>query len=753
MRIGPLIFAILVLVLATTSGAIMYTSFSAAREQIREEVQRSFEQSRVSALSAFWDEMTFLSSTVDLVSRDRNLGDLVRNGNWETTEEYLYDALLGVSDRLDLLLILDANGRVVGNAGSSIDGVDVIARQTLPYLNVKSWFSVGETEKSLVRVVPIIYQKTGQVVGHLIYGISLWGNIRFANDIRRVTGSDRVELKVDGIFQASAPVSRQSILLQPGGGLAAYAKNTVIELGEHTIAFIAPLRFSQAALIEVVFMSDDTAFKGLAASFKRSLTIQFVVVLVGSTVVLALLMWLVVNPARKMSRYAMSVVEGGAEVAFEPSMIEEFNTMGRVVNGVFKDLQRSNFDLTELKDSLQDRIDRRTASLRAEVEIRRQAESDLRKLALAVEQSPTMIFITDLNGFVEYINAQFCELTQYEADEVIGQEASILRSPDTPQDVYEDMWTTVFKGQEWRAEIRVRKKDDGEFWSNASVAPVSDAAGNITHFVAMHEDISERKQAEQQMREAKRTAELANRAKSELMANMSHELRTPLNAILGFSSTMQTKIFGPLGHEKYDDYVGYIFDSGSHLLDLINDILDVSAIEAGKFELHEEAIDLALICDSCQQIIQSRVDDGGVILVWPNCDGLPQVLVDVRRMKQILLNLLSNAVKFTPRDGRITCGAHVDESGFVITVADTGIGMDADGILKAMSQFGQVDSSLSRKHDGTGLGLPLTKSLVELHGGTFVISSQKHVGTKITITLPRNRILAVEGVGEFTHSA
>jgi len=746
MRIGPLIFAILVFVLASTNGAIMYTSYVSAREQLRNEIQRSFEQAHKSTLNTFWDELNFLSSAVELVSRNGDLGEYVKNAEWDDAESFLYEGLQSVSDRMGVLLIFDMGGRVVGNAGQFVGDIDLVAGQIRPFINVKLWVAVGETDTALVQSVPIVFHKTGQVVGHLVYGVSLHGNLRLANEIQRTTGIDHVELFANDILQISAPLVRESTLFAAQGALRAFKHDTVTEAGGEHIAYLTSLSFSDAAVVDAAFIIDDTSFGNLASSFKDDITIHFIVVLVGSASVFLLLMWLVINPAKRMSRYALSVVGEGDLVEFEPSRVAEFNTMGTAVERVFKEQQRANESLTDLKNSLQQKVEQRTASLQGEVEMRALAEMELRKLVQAVEQSPTMIFITDLDGRIEYVNAMFTDITGYTREEAIGRRSDILKSPDTPKEVHADLWKTIMNGAEWRSEIKDRRKDGSHFWAYASIAPVHDLDGNMTHFVAMHEDITERKLAEEHMRDAKHTAELANRAKTELMANMSHELRTPLNAILGFSSTMQEGIFGPLGNEKYVEYVGFIHNSGAHLLELINDILDVSAIEAGKLALHEEAVRLSDICEACQQIIQSRVDEGGLVLQWPDRTNMPTLMLDARRMKQILLNLLSNAVKFTPRGGRIICTAKREKDGFVISVEDTGIGMDEEGLAKAMMQFGQVDSSLARKHDGSGLGLPLTKSLVELHGGTFEMGSQQNKGTIITMTLPLSRVLDEQGL-------
>ncbi|HXZ00608.1 MAG TPA: PAS-domain containing protein [Stellaceae bacterium] len=255
-------------------------------------------------------------------------------------------------------------------------------------------------------------------------------------------------------------------------------------------------------------------------------------------------------------------------------------------------------------------------------------------------------------------------------------------------------------------------------------------------------DITERKRVEGDLRRAKDEAELASRSKTEFLANMSHELRTPLNAIIGFSDILMGQIFGPLGDTRYGDYARDIRDSGLHLLNLINDVLDVSKVEFGKVELIEETVDVAAVVESCARLMRDRADTAGIRLVQELPPGLPQLQADSRRLKQILLNLLSNAVKFTPSGGRVTirAGQHATD-GFRLTVEDTGIGIAQQDLEKAMRPFGQIDSRLARKYQGTGLGLPLARSMAELHGGKLELDSAPGQGTIATIWLPPSRIL------------
>ena len=387
-----------------------------------------------------------------------------------------------------------------------------------------------------------------------------------------------------------------------------------------------------------------------------------------------------------------------------------------------------------------------STNITAEVEAAQKiakAEGELRVLSSAVEQNPSMVFITDPNGTILYVNDKFTEITGYSRQDAIGRNPRLLKSVDTPGEIHTEMWDTLLSGQVWRGEIKDVRKNGTTFWAYATLAPVKDADGYISHYVATHEDITERKEAEKRLRIATEEAQLANRAKSELMANMSHELRTPLNAIIGFSDSMLSNVFGPLENERYADYVRDIHSSGQHLLELINDILDVSAVEAGKLELRPEPMAIEDVARTSLKLVQHRADDGQVRLSHHFEAGLPGLLGDERRVKQVLLNLLSNAVKFTPEKGRVTLNITTASNGGIrVEIEDTGIGMDAHGIEKALTQFGQVDSKLSRRYEGTGLGLPLSKGLVEAHGGTLDIRSRLGHGTTVVVHFPPERSIA-----------
>ena len=387
-------------------------------------------------------------------------------------------------------------------------------------------------------------------------------------------------------------------------------------------------------------------------------------------------------------------------------------------------------DITERKAAEAARRD-------AEIALR-ESETRYRQL---IEMSPDAIFI-HVDGIVRYVNSSAVRLLGASSPtDIIGQPTSSYVAPEDIPLLMRHREIVRREGRLDGAEIRWRRKDGQIVVVEVDVRELTISGERAVQLVAR--DVTDRKAAEQAMREAKEAAEAANRSKSEFLANVSHELRTPLNAIIGFSEVMEHQMFGPLGNDHYRDYARDIRLSGTHLLEVINDILDLAKVEAGKIELQEQQVDIERVIESTVRLVRERAASRNIDLSVRIPDRLPELWADERKIKQILINLLSNAIKFTPEGGAVTVSATRDDGGRIsLAVADTGIGIAKESLEVVLAPFGQVDSALSRKHTGTGLGLPLSKSLAELHGASLDLESELGKGTTVTVRFPQDRLIA-----------
>jgi PAS domain S-box-containing protein len=395
----------------------------------------------------------------------------------------------------------------------------------------------------------------------------------------------------------------------------------------------------------------------------------------------------------------------------------------------------------------------------AEAKLRRRAETALRalqvseeRLASILEIAPEAIVAADRDSRIELFNRGAEHVFGYSAAEVIGRPIEILlpermRTRLLPKDSRRTagrLWAAEFDAQQ---DVFGLRRDGNEFPAEASVFQL--ATDDELAFALILRDITDRKRQERDLRHAKETAELANRAKSEFLANMSHELRTPLNAIIGFSQIINSRMFGA-DIDRYVDYAHDIHNSGKDLLKIINDILDLSKIEAGQMNLSDQAVDLDRVVGGCIKVVAERAQRGRITIERNLPEQLPRLWADELRVKQMVNNLLTNAVKFTEPGGRVVISVRPSytpngvQDGVDIVVRDTGIGMDASEIPIALSPFGQVDQGLARRHEGTGLGLPLVRRMIELHQGQLNLSSARGKGTTATLHFPVNRVVATE---------
>jgi PAS domain S-box-containing protein len=341
------------------------------------------------------------------------------------------------------------------------------------------------------------------------------------------------------------------------------------------------------------------------------------------------------------------------------------------------------------------------------------------------------IFIVDQTDRIESANLAAKKMFGYFADDLVGCQIEMV----IPGGV------RVFSSTMEDARMATGRRADGtEFRMEFSVGHL--VQSGIDNLIITMRDITDRLVHERELRKAKEDADVANRAKSEFLANVSHELRTPLNAIIGFSEMMLKAKHGPLGSSHYDEYAEYIHQGGEHLLSIINDILDVSKIEAGKMVLNEDEIDVRQLIKSTSSMLNSLARRGRLSLTIDVPNDLPSLKADGRVIKQILINLITNAIKFTPENGQVTTSAIIDEQGqFCLSILDTGIGIAIEDIPKVLIPFGQVENNFSRGKEGTGLGLPLSKRFTELHDGELTIESHPGQGTTVKVIFPPNRVM------------
>lgn len=370
------------------------------------------------------------------------------------------------------------------------------------------------------------------------------------------------------------------------------------------------------------------------------------------------------------------------------------------------------------------------------------AEEEVRKLSRAVEQSPNIVIMTDLDARIQYVNRQFEKTSGYTAEEVIGKNPRILKSGYTGPEVYKKLWSNLSVGKEWHGEFKNRTKNGEIYWESANIFPLKDDQGKTTHYIGMKEDITFRKKMEIELVAAKEKAEESDKLKSAFLANMSHEIRTPMNAIIGFSQLLNE---GGISEEERAHYINLIQNSGNDLMALIDDIIDISKIEAGQMKIFKSQyiLDNLLLelYENFRQILKTQPAKTVLELRYLPPENADKVFIhtDVDRFKQIFRNLLNNAIKFTDF-GSVEFGFSIkkeEQSPYLeFFVTDTGIGIPIDKKEIIFESFTQANDSESRLYGGTGLGLAITKKIVEILGGKIWVESKRGHGSTFYFTLP-----------------
>jgi signal transduction histidine kinase len=381
--------------------------------------------------------------------------------------------------------------------------------------------------------------------------------------------------------------------------------------------------------------------------------------------------------------------------------------------------------MTVMQDSIREMMSRETT-------LRRSAEN---RLADALETSREGVILVSPDGRIVLANSSLRDFFPAIAASLVGGAsfAEALRLIQTQ--------LAVTPSQPGGADLTGHAELElaNGHWVRITASATSDGGS-----IMLLSDFTLVKEREESLRRATRAAEAANAAKTRFLANMSHELRTPLNAIIGFSEIIHGQLFGLIGNERYLDYSGDILRSGRHLLDVINSVLDLAKSESGKMMLENRPTDMAEVLKDCITMVEEQITGAGLTFEVSGLDQHLPLLGDPAKLRQIFLNLLSNAMKFTPSGGKVWLQAERTADGVSVMVGDNGIGMSPEDMDVAMQPFGQVDNRLERKYEGTGLGLPLTRAFVELHGGMMRFESARDQGTRVFVTFPRARSDTVE---------
>ncbi|MBI9034581.1 MAG: PAS domain S-box protein [Bacteroidales bacterium] len=400
-------------------------------------------------------------------------------------------------------------------------------------------------------------------------------------------------------------------------------------------------------------------------------------------------------------------------------------------------------EIMKHRENLEEMVAERTRELTISEQKLQQSVKDISDYKLALDES-SIVSITDHKGIIKHVNNNFCKVSKFRREELIGNSHKIINSGFHPKDFFINLWSTIAKGEVWRGELKNRAKDGTYFWLDSTIVPFVDEKGKPYQYVAVRFDITDKKLSEEDLIKAKDAADSANRAKSEFLANMSHEIRTPMNAVIGFSELLSKSV----QDDKQGSQVEAIRSSGKNLLKIINDILDLSKIEAGKIEIIPTPVNLLTVLDEIENMFTQKVKEKGIIFSIEYDKVLTKnLLMDEVRFRQILFNLIGNAVKFTDK-GYVSLSIEKSNTSkdeqnldLIITVQDTGIGIPVDQQELIFDPFSQQSGQSALKYGGTGLGLSITKKLVEKMGGSIRLESEAGKGSTFRIFLPGIKVL------------
>ena len=686
-------------------------------------------------------------------------------------EESLRDSMYKLGqNRLDILILSTLNEQLCLDVSSKFfptENINEIIIKNAPNLLAGDIIRYHENSTDLsvmIKSEMIIDSVTGEVLGFLTGGWVLNKNLSILESIRQKTKSRAVFLYEGENLIGETDKSTTSISQIMVEEITIGNSNTLnfkkifegIDGSHELIASFRNVHIRNLKTsINIGLVSENKSLSTLQGFYMNSGIFLLFILTMFLVISLYIMGKLIMPPLLNLIDYSVHVSFDDSHDVYRPGIVKDFNEIGFSMEDMVDRLNAGKENLIEeiaerkliekkiiqLNSELDKRVERRTEEIKnvnkkltEKISEYEQVTNELSKLSQAIHQSASTVLITSLDGLIEFVNPSFTRITGYSVEDVIGKNPEILNSGKNPPYLFSDMWESIANGETWQGEMLNRKKNGDLFWEYATISPIIDNSGKITHFVAIKDDISQRKKLEEELVEARIVAERANRAKSAFLANMSHEIRTPMNSIMGFIQiVLKMNTISKVERE----YLEIAFKSSTELLFLINDILDSSKLEAGKLEIENRPFNLPNLLLAIIESLNFKVEEKALTLSLELEQELNICIVgDTNRLRQVLLNLLSNAIKFTEK-GSIVIKVIKSENGFItFSVIDSGIGLKPELIQTIFQPFSQADQSTARKYGGTGLGTTISKQLVSLMGGKIWIESEYGMGSIFSFTIP-----------------
>ncbi len=724
---------VLVLLLVFLLSTLRYARQS-SRARMEDEIHLVQEQFRA------WEQQ--LTEEVQFIAQATGLGPALAAGDVATARQIAIRRVQALG--MDNVDVVDAGGAFVVElhtaTATEFQGEEALLARALRGETVAMPLSLPAGDASgaggyLLAVAMPLYDAQGRVVGAVLAGQQLDGRQLAALLFQRRDLVAVLHFRdgyVLGETDAELPASLQDALLDPdavrrvrqGGAVVWRPMPSIrhpylltyfpVSLGEDPNVVMA-LALSQRPVVDLLRLTVLLAlFFSLLGTFLILYTMQFT------------LDRLVLRPLRQVGDLIQAIAQGHFHHRLPvPESQDVMAQIVQSVNQMAAALEERDARLQEARQTLEQRVEERTR--------------EVQRLVTALREAANAVLITDPDGVIRWVNPAFTRLTGYTAEEAIGQTPHLLYSGAHPPEFYANLWRTIQSGQVWDGEIINRRKDGSLYVEHMTIAPVRDDHGQITDYIAVKEDITERQRLLEELEQARQQAEAANQAKTQFLANMSHEFRTPLTAILGYSELLEEEV-RDMGYEALLPDIASIREASEHLRSLVDAVLDLAKIEAGYLELNLLTYPVSRLVHTVVTTVQPLMERNGNTFRLEAEGDLGEMRADLVKTRQVLLNLLGNAAKFT-HQGTVTLRVRrfADSDGeewLEFQVADTGIGMTPEQVARIFDPFTQADETIAHQYGGSGLGLSVTRHFVRMMGGTIEVESTPGQGSTFTVRLP-----------------